>query len=120
MEKKDILELNKKGRHIDEGEDNINGKAGRFASKIAQITILFLMRMNSFTRNEEAWWQLFTVAMALCFGDCLGRYRATKKKLSLFGTILCGGLFFTLLIWIIYSYANGISMVPNIWIWKTH
>jgi hypothetical protein len=120
VEKKDILDLNKKNWQTDEGEVHVDSKAGRFASKIAQITIASLLHINTRMRNDEAWWQLFTVFMALGFGDSLGRYRATKKKSYLIATILSGGVFFTLFIWSVYSYVNGTSMVPNIWIWKTH
>ena len=118
MDKKDILELNKKNWQTDKGEVHVNSKAGRFASKVTQMTLTFLMLLNGHRRNDEAWWQLLTVFMALGFGDSLGRYRATRKISYLIATILSGGIFFTLLIWIIYSYVNGISMAPNIWIWK--
>ena len=120
MEKKDILELNKKNRQTDEGEVHVNSKAGRFASRIAQLTTCFLLHISSSARNHEAWWLLMTVLLSIGFGYGLGSYRATKKKSHLIATVLYGGSFFTLLIWIMYSYFNGTSMVPNIWIWKTH
>ena len=109
MDKKDILELNKKNRQIDEGEAFLNGRGGYFASRFVYFTTFVLIQLNINTRLEN--WatsqHLWAVVFSLGFGDSLGRYRISKKKCDLVGAIIFGVIWLFLFGSLLYGHVTA-------------
>ena len=88
MEKKDILELNKKGRHIDEGALEIRGKAAWYGRCCAVVMISFITLLNAIAENSQMNRQLSWVLLALAAGECFSYYKVRKRKLHLVFSII--------------------------------
>ena len=93
MNKKDILELNKKERRDDEGTTNFRGKSGWYARNFAYFTVFLLQYFSIAAGDHDVRMYLSLVLMSLCTGDLYGLYKATKSRSTLvfaiLGALLC-------------------------------
>jgi len=88
VDKKDILDLNKKERRDDEGVTNFNEKRGWYARNCAYFVVLLLQGFSIAAENRDVRVYLSIILMSLLVGDCFGMYKVTNKKGDLVVTII--------------------------------
>jgi hypothetical protein len=89
MDKKDILELNKKERRNDEGFLDLQRRTAVIGRSCALI-LAALLQLFAATKPATAHGNGFNIIiMGILGSEALAQYRITKRKSTLIGGILC-------------------------------